>query len=364
MTDIERIVDATNARSKHGGGWMGHCPAHDDRTPSLSIDLGDTGKPIVKCWSGCSQEAVIDSLKAVDAWPVTGQGPNQEDLENARRRSEQRKADRQRDYAQAAALASKVWKAAGPSMPDHSYLARKQVAPTETLKQIDLATLVELIGYHPQVKDVPLTDGQVLIVPVVVDGQISTIEMIDQNGLKPALAKGRKQEGYWSTRKLPNADSPGLAFLVGEGVATCLSSEAATGHPAVAALSCGNLLSVARQMRTRYPKADITILADLLKATGEPDPHAIEAAREIGGKLAAPDFGPDRPEGMTDFNDMQQKEGPAAVKACILAALPGQQGPVATVLDEWPAPLPLINHQESEPYPLDALPRHYRRGCS
>jgi putative DNA primase/helicase len=329
MTDIERIADATNARPKHGGGFLGHCPAHDDRNPSLSIGLGDNGKPIVKCWSGCSQEAVIDELRTRGLWSTPGQSLSKEELEKSRQRSEQRKAERRKVQDRAAALAGKVWKEADPARPDHPYLERKQARPSNTLKQIDLATLIKMIGYHPEVKDIPLADGQVLIVPVVVDGHISTVEMIDVNGLKPALSKGQKQGGYWSSiRKLPEGDGEGLTLQIGEGVATCLSSEEATGYPTVAALSCGNLLSVARQMRARYPKADITIMADLLKATGEPDPHAIEAAREIGGKLAIPDFGPDRPEGMTDFNDMTVKKGLEAVKSCIEAAVtPGQQEP-------------------------------------
>ena len=53
-------------------------------------------------------------------------------------------------------------------------------------------------------------------------------------------------------------------------------------------------------MRERYPQAVIVILADLVKATGEPDPHAIEAAQKsalVG--LAIPDFGTDRDPDMT-----------------------------------------------------------------
>ena len=57
-----------------------------------------------------------------------------------------------------------------------------------------------------------------------------------------------------------------------------------------------------------------------------------------------------------DFNDMHQQEGPEAVKACIdAAALPGEQAPAADP-EQWPEPAPLVNQQESEPYPLDALP--------
>jgi putative DNA primase/helicase len=64
------------------------------------------------------------------------------------------------------------------------------------------------------------------------------------------------------------------------------------------------------------------LLADLVKATGEPDPHAVEAARAVGGLLAVPDFGGNRPDGATDFNDMAMLCGLEAVKACIETAQP------------------------------------------
>jgi hypothetical protein len=45
-----------------------HCPAHDDRRPSLGIDqVGD--RILVHCWAGCSQDAVIRALRERDLWP-------------------------------------------------------------------------------------------------------------------------------------------------------------------------------------------------------------------------------------------------------------------------------------------------------
>ena len=48
---------------------------------------------------------------------------------------------------------------------------------------------------------------------------------------------------------------------------------------------------------------------------------AKEAAQAVGGLLAAPDFGLDRPEGATDFNDLHQAQGLGAVACCIDAAI-------------------------------------------
>jgi putative DNA primase/helicase len=82
-------------------------------------------------------------------------------------------------------------------------------------------------------------------------------------------------------------------------------------------------------MRERYPAAALVILADLVKATGEPDPHAIEAARAIGGKLAVPDFGGGRDSDKTDFNDMAEICGVEAVARAIAGASEPPMGVVA-----------------------------------
>lgn len=43
------------------GGYQVKCPAHEDKTPSLSVTVAD-GKLLWKCHGGCSQDAVKDAL--------------------------------------------------------------------------------------------------------------------------------------------------------------------------------------------------------------------------------------------------------------------------------------------------------------
>lgn len=66
---LEHIGKALGGKTKPGGGWMCHCPAHDDTNPSLSVDLGENGNLVVKCWAGCSQQAVIGALRTRGLWP-------------------------------------------------------------------------------------------------------------------------------------------------------------------------------------------------------------------------------------------------------------------------------------------------------
>jgi hypothetical protein len=46
-----------------GSGWVARCPAHDDRTPSLSLADGHDGRLLVKCWAGCSAHNVLSALR-------------------------------------------------------------------------------------------------------------------------------------------------------------------------------------------------------------------------------------------------------------------------------------------------------------
>jgi hypothetical protein len=38
------------------------CPAHEDRSPSLSWRLADDGRALVHCFSGCDFEAIVEAI--------------------------------------------------------------------------------------------------------------------------------------------------------------------------------------------------------------------------------------------------------------------------------------------------------------
>jgi hypothetical protein len=44
-------------------GWIARCPAHQDRSPSLSISEGRDGRVLLKCFAGCTLEAICAVLK-------------------------------------------------------------------------------------------------------------------------------------------------------------------------------------------------------------------------------------------------------------------------------------------------------------
>jgi putative DNA primase/helicase len=95
MMIAETIAKALGGR-RAGNGWMARCPAHHDRTPSLSICLSDEGKTLVRCQAGCDQMQVITILRQRGLWcerirvPFTGTtspcAPSAETDEALRRR--------------------------------------------------------------------------------------------------------------------------------------------------------------------------------------------------------------------------------------------------------------------------------------
>ena len=44
------------------GRYYAVCPAHDDRSPSLSVNTGDDGRILLYCFAGCSAESILQAL--------------------------------------------------------------------------------------------------------------------------------------------------------------------------------------------------------------------------------------------------------------------------------------------------------------
>lgn len=58
-------------RDRGHGRWMARCPAHDDRSPSLSIRETDDGTILIRCWAGCGAAEIVAAvgLTLADLFP-------------------------------------------------------------------------------------------------------------------------------------------------------------------------------------------------------------------------------------------------------------------------------------------------------
>ena len=74
LTDILQRLDGVKER---GGRYMARCPAHEDRNASLSLARGEDGRVLLKCFAGCSCEAVTEALglRTGDLFPETAEAP-------------------------------------------------------------------------------------------------------------------------------------------------------------------------------------------------------------------------------------------------------------------------------------------------
>jgi DNA primase len=59
---VDLILARLDSPRRSGRGWLAKCPAHRDRSPSLSVAEGDGGRVLMHCFTGCD---VTDVLAAI-----------------------------------------------------------------------------------------------------------------------------------------------------------------------------------------------------------------------------------------------------------------------------------------------------------
>ena len=235
----------------------------------------------------------------------------------------QAEVERKARQTEAAQKAAAIWNAAVPAPGNHPYLVRKGI----------------------QAHGARLHNGALLI-PMREGGELHSLQFIGPDGDKRFLTGGRVAGCYFSIGSTHGA----AALCIAEGFATGATIHEATSHPVAVAFNAGNLLPVARALRVKYPALRLIVCADDDdKTPGNPGlTKAREAAQAVGGFLAVPDFGENRPESATDFNDLHRHTGPEGVRAAI-----GRASAVDTAATEdsvsWSEPKPIIAELKSVP---------------
>lgn len=187
-------------------------------------------------------------------------------IEHAKRRDAERLVEQER----AGVLARELYRHSGPAEPFHPYLVRKRLG-THGLRQRGNDLIAALIDS---------------------DYRLHNVQRIAPDGTK-RFAKGARVTGlFWLAGGVMfDYGKPDFGpVVIAEGVATAAAIREATGFGAVAAMSCGNLLPVARTIRRMIGGRPLIIAADWDGATtGNPGmTAATEAAQRVAAKLAVP----------------------------------------------------------------------------
>lgn len=66
------LSQLTKVKQTGRGQYIGRCPAHNDKHPSLAIRQTDDGKILLKCFGGCSAYEIVSAigLSLTDLFPT------------------------------------------------------------------------------------------------------------------------------------------------------------------------------------------------------------------------------------------------------------------------------------------------------
>ena len=246
-------------------------------------------------------------------WIATGQALSEGERaamqKEAEERLAERAAEREAAYEKAAQKIKEHWHEAA-EVKEHQYLNKKGV----------------------QAFGLKCEAGDLLIPGRDLKGKMKTMQRIDSDGRK-SFAKGAQKKGACHVidpqLQLSQANYKG-EILMAEGYATGASLHMATGKPVVVAFDAGNILEVARNIKSNFAEAQLVICADNDNDIRLGSNIGLEKARlaasEVGGRVIAPLFSEEeKARGLTDFNDVHQARGLTGLKVAIEKDLAKEQ---------------------------------------
>lgn len=136
MTEAQRITAALHGKW-YGRYGLARCPAHGDRSPSLSLSDGPGGRLLAHCKTGCTFGAVLDALRGLGIVDGRGTVPQTDPAELARYEAAQRREADKRE-----AQARTIWTEAQPigGTIAETYLRRRAIT----------CALPDTLRFHPQ----------------------------------------------------------------------------------------------------------------------------------------------------------------------------------------------------------------------
>lgn len=254
--------DDPNGKPRNGAGWY---VLHVDGIPAGAYGSWISGATLY--WRGGSADLTPSERVKMD--------------EQVRRAKLDREHDRQAAQVDAARRAAELWEAAKPASAHHPYLRAKRVSAAG-LRQA----------------------GDTLLVPLRnIEGDLVNLQRIAPDGCKWFLRGGRVTGSFYLVG--PGMPNTGELYIA-EGASTAKTVAASLNLPVAAAMNAGNLLPVAKALRSKLPRLALVVAADNdWKTPGNPGlKKAREAAKAVGGavNLAPVCMAPECH--CTDFNDL------------------------------------------------------------
>jgi hypothetical protein len=240
------LASALNAR-RAGDGWMAHCPAHDDKQPSLSISYRD-GVVLIHCHAGCAQAEVISALRARGLWSSRAKRHAGQTATKVLIAHEKRQESDRRERALA------IWQASSSAEGTlvETYLRSRGIVlpPPSRLR------------FHPALRHLcgSVFPAMIALVTRGTDDHPIGIHrtFIANNGSGKAPVTPQKMMlgpcRGGAVRLCTGADS----VMVGEGIESVLSVTQATDRPGWAALSTSGL----RSLHLPVNISQVVVLAD------------------------------------------------------------------------------------------------------
>ena len=187
-----------------------------------------------------------------------------------------------------AKAAVSLWDRSAPAERTHPYLVAKGIPP-HGIRQA----------------------GDRLLLPVRIRGELRSLQLIGPDLVPRLMAGGETSGGYLAI------GTPGEVVCLAVDFATGASVHEATGYAVAVTFRADNLEAVGRALRRRMPAARLVICADAESEGSAQPTEATAAAEAVGGVVAMPGFGTDRPQGATSFHDLFRLRGAPAVAAAI-----------------------------------------------
>lgn len=139
---LDLLLSRLDGVKRQGERYVARCPAHDDKSPSLSLARGEDGRALVRCWAGCETRDVLAAV-----------GLEMRDLFPDNLTREQRQQHRREHLAKERQFERLVIEAAGGAAAPLSEddVARLALAQ-ERIDQLDreLSALIESAADEPQ----------------------------------------------------------------------------------------------------------------------------------------------------------------------------------------------------------------------